>query len=185
MLDEEGYVDPAAVLNQAREEAEQLVREAYAEGMRRGLEAGQKKFEESIGEASALIAAAAEELKQARGEFMEQMTPEIARLVGAIAQRILRREARIDGAVVSTTAHAALERLCDQERVILRVHPDDLKGLKEQRIALLEEFDGIERLEIVPNDQVTPGGCFAESQALFVDARLEEQLQRILDELER
>ncbi len=184
MLGEDGRADPAAVLAQAREQAEQLVREAYAEGMRRGAEAGKQQFDTAIREAADVLHAAAEELKLARAEFLFQTQREIVRLAGAMAQQVLRREVQLDEKLATETARAALLKLCDQERVTLRVHPQDLAALKEQRIALLEEFDGIEQLDVRPSEDVARGGCIAESATLYIDAQLDAQLRQILERLE-
>ena len=171
-------------MQRAREQAEELVREAYAEGMRRGMEAGQKEFDESVSAAAKVLEHVAAELQRVRQEFIDSLAPDISDLVAAVAQRVVRRELTVDPDVLRSTIHAALEKLYDQERVTLRVHPGDLDAMREQRVGFLEEFKGIEHLEIVPCEEVSPGGCIAESTRMYLDARLDTQLERILSALE-
>ena len=66
----------------------------------------------------------------------------------------------------------------DLHFVIVRAvsHPNDANTMREQRITLLEEFDGAEAIEIEIDETVTPGGCIVESELMQVDARLETLL---------
>lgn len=175
------FVDPATILAEAREEAEKKVKEAYAEGMRRGLEAGEKKFRESVGGSEQMLHDAAGALKKARDEFIAALEPQLAELALRIAERILRRETQLSPDVAKESARAALEHVMGQENVVLHVNPDDLKVIREHRIAILEEFDGISHFDIVPDETVGPGGCIAKTDHLQVDARLEAQLEKVFD----
>ena len=71
----------------------------------------------------------------------------------------------------------------DEERVVLRVNPQDLETLREHRIQLLEEFEGIKQLELQPDDTINPGGCVAVTEHLRIDGRLESQLEQIMNQL--
>lgn len=176
-------LDPRQILDDARHEAELKVREAYAEGLRRGTEAGQAKFAEAVGTAAEALEHAAAAMREAQAEFLLSLEPQVVALAAAIAERILRREPSIDPERVRTTVHEALVHLEKRERITLRMNPADLEALKEQNIALLEEFDAIDDLEIIPDDSVAPGGCVAQSELLEVDARMESQFQKIVDAL--
>ncbi len=176
-------LDPRQILDDARHEAELKVREAYAEGLRRGTEAGQAKFAEAVGTAAEALEHAAAAMREAQAEFLLSLEPQVVALAAAIAERILRREPSIEPERVRTTVHEALVHLEKRERITLRMNPADLEALKEQNIALLEEFDAIDDLEIIPDDSVAPGGCVAQSELLEVDARMESQFQKIVDAL--
>ena len=176
-------LDPRQILEDARQEAELKVREAYAEGLRRGTEAGQAKFAEAVGKAAEALEHAAVAMREAQAEFLLSLEPQVVALAAAIAERILRREPSIGPERVRTTVHEALVHLEKRERITLRMNPADLEALKAQNIALLEEFDAIDDLEIIPDDSVAPGGCVAQSELLEVDARMESQFQKIVDAL--
>ncbi|MCH8204159.1 MAG: hypothetical protein IID09_03300 [Candidatus Hydrogenedentes bacterium] len=179
----EAATDPAAVLEQARLEAEETVREAYAEGMRRGIEAGEEKFNESVGGSATMLNQVAESLKKAREEFLESIEPQMVQLATSIASKILDCETQVSAEVVKRTTRTVLERILDEERVVLRVNPQDLATLREHRIQLLEEFEGIKQLELRPDESVAPGGCIAVTEHLRIDGRLESQLEQIMNHL--
>lgn len=188
-LDEEAsdtlqaVTDPAVILEQARQDAEEKVREAYAEGMRRGMEAGEEKFTEAVGESAQMLSQAAETLTQARQEFLDALEPQMVQLATSIASKIIDRETQISSEVVKRTTRSVLERILDEERVVLHVNPQDLETLREHRIQLLEEFEGVKQLELQPDDTVAPGGCIAVTEHLRIDGRLESQLEQILNQL--
>ncbi len=185
--DGRSYVDPAAILAEARADAERLVREAYAEGLRRGEAAGRQSAEEqfvaSIAEAAAMLKAASGAIESARAAFLEDTGTHVARLAVAAAERIVRREVSLDREIVKATARAALEKLTGEERVQLRVHPADLDAIRLHRVDLLERFEGLRQLDVSADETVSPGGCIAETSGLVVDAGIETQLAEILDRL--
>lgn len=176
-------IDPATVLAEARAEAERKVKEAYAEGMRRGTAAGQERFDTSVARAEDLLKSAGETMQVERAAFLESLETQVVDLAYSIAEHVLRREASVSRDLVESTARTALERLLDQEQVTLRVNPDDLKVLQEKQVTLLEDFPGLKQLEVIPDEEIAPGGCVATTQRLVVDAQLQSQLDRICSQL--
>ena len=180
-------VDPQqereAILAEAKALAEQRVREAYVEGLRRGEAAGRQQFENSLAECEQALASTAQAIKKAHEGFLESLEPQVVRLAHAIASHVLQREAQSDGDLIVRTVHRALDSLADRRRVVLRLHPKDLEAIRNHKVTLLEEFEGVESLELVPDDDVCPGGCIAESETLHADARLEAQLELALQAL--
>lgn len=175
--------DPAAVLARAREEAEEKVQAAYAEGLRRGEEAGRKHFDESIGKASEMLEQAAKALVAAREDFFRKTTPHLVQLAGQIAEQILGREAQVSPEVVETAAYRILECLVDQESVTLHIAPEDLEAVRNHRVELLEKFEGLKTLQIVGDDSIAPGECVGDSGALVADGLWRNQIAQILEQI--
>lgn len=171
------------MLVHARTEAERIVREAYAEGLRRGTEAGRAQFFEAVGQSAEALRNAADAVRRAHDEFLESLTPQVLVLVQEIARRVLRREATADPELVRVMARAALSNLLERERVTMHFNPADLNALQERGISFLEEFDGTPHLSVVPHESVAPGGCIVETDALYVDARLDAQLEKVFEAL--
>lgn len=181
--EEDDALTPEMILAQAREDAARKVQEAYAEGLRRGQEAGRAAFDKSVAQSAAALAATAEVLKEAREAFLASLEPEVVELVGTIAAAVIQREAALDPGIIHATVHRALQALLDREHVVVRLHPDDHQAVHEQKLGLLEEFDGIQRFELQSDESVAPGGCIVDSTLMQVDARLDTQLARILKEM--
>lgn len=173
----------AAIMTRARAEAEEIVKAAYEEGLQRGIEAGRAEFVQSTGEAADALRSAAASMVEARQAFLASTESEILRLSGAVAEKILQREARQDPEIVRTTVREALNHITDRERLIFRVNPDDLKVLEKEGLGLLDGLSGLERAEIVADAAIGSGGCVVESEKLVVDAQLKTQLDRIVQKI--
>jgi len=183
-LEEELAREKDVIIAEARAEAERKIQEAYAEGLRRGEEAGRKAYLESVGESATVLRAAAEAMQQSRQLFLDNLEPQVVELAKLIVERILHREMEGDVGLLKRTVHAALAKLIERERVRIRVNPEDIAALRREKVALLEEFDGVEAIDVVADPDVSTGGCIVESQTLHIDARTDAQLQALLDALD-
>ena len=180
---EEEVITPEMILAQARDQAEQKVREAHTEGMRRGVEAGRQQFEEAVAQAAAALEGSAEAMRGAREQFLASLEPQVVELALEIARRILQRDARTDRDLVTTTVRNALRHLADREQMLIRVNPADLEGLRAQKVRLLEDFEEVREIMVQADEAISPGGCIVESRLMQVDARIEAQLDTILEVL--
>ena len=179
----ESDLDPHAILADARAEAEQKVREAYEEGLRRGQAAGEKHFNDGVGNAVEALHGVCREMLHARNAFLDSLEPQLVQLSVALAERILEREVQLDPGVVASTARAALERVLDAEKVVLRANPADLAVLRERKPEYLAEFEQIHSIELVPDEAVESGGCIASTNRLEIDARFSEQLANMMAQM--
>ena len=189
---EEGLVDvgegdeqmtPEMLLIAARDEAENKVREAYAEGMRRGEEAGETKFREAVAQSAAALEAAAGAMHDARQRFLDDLEPQVLELAVAIAEQLVQREVEVDRDVVRATARRALTHLTDRESMVVRVNLADLEAMRNERVTLLEQFEEVRQLVVQADDDVGPGDCIAESELMQVDASMSAQLDAIMQVL--
>lgn len=176
-----GPLTREAILDAAREEAARKVREAYAEGLRRGIEAGKAEFDKSAAKCIDAAREAARAATEAHARFLAGVEPQVVELAHRIGSCILLREARTDRAMIGRTVRKAIEMLLERERLLVRIHPLDLEAMRLLKPELLAEFDGIRRLEFQPDETIAPGGCFVESELACADARLDTQLDALLE----
>lgn len=180
-------VDPELIREEimaaAREEAAQKVQEAYQEGLARGIQAGQERFEASLAQCTEALQAAAQAIQASHEEFVGSLEPQVVALVKLMATRVIEAELKTSQEAIQLMARRALSRLAGQFSVTLLVHPDDLAALKTHEVALLDSVAGVDTLHIQVSDNVEPGGCIAQSAEMEVDARLETLLNQVLDAL--
>lgn len=169
-----------AVLEEARGEAERKVSEAYAEGRQRGFEAGHREFMESVGGCAEALREAAAAMTGAREVFLDSLEPEVVELATLIARRILTCELSTQEDLVQHTVRKALSVLADRQRLLIRLNPEDVDAIKRHEVMLLEEFAGIEQLEVEANEAISPGGCEVRSETMEVNARLDVLLAEVL-----
>jgi flagellar assembly protein FliH len=176
-----GPVTREGILEAARVEAARKVQDAYAEGLRRGAEAGKAEFENSVAYSAQALGKAAAAIKETHQQFLETLEPQVVELAHRIASVVVQREAQSDPELIGRTVRRALETILDREKLVVRVNPVDLDAMRRYKVGLLEHFDGVKTLGIQADETVSPGGCFVESELMCVDARLEAQLESILD----
>ena len=185
--EEEEKIDPQAIreliMAEAREEAARQIQEAYQEGLARGTKEGREAFDASIAKSADMLEAAAAAMLRAREEFLASLEPQVVELATLIAERVLQREVRTDPEIIHSTVKRALAKITDRQRLKVRVHPGDSDALREYKVALLEDFSGIEELEVEADGSISPGGCIVESELMQVDARLDALLANVLDAL--
>ena len=185
--EEEAPLDPdairEAIMAAARADAECKVKEAYQEGLDRGMETGRQRFDASLARCADALNAAAKAIETSHAEFLGQLEPQVIALLKLAVTRVIGAEMRGNPDLLQHTVRRALEKLSGQYAVTLLLHPDDLEAIRKHEITLLDSVPGIQTLEIVASDAVEPGGCIARSDFMEVDARLETLLGQVLDAL--
>ena len=172
-----------SLLAELRAETQKAVEQAFQEGHQRGVEAGRREFLDSTAKAAEMLEQAARAMAEARDQFLNTLEPQILDLVILVCRKVLAREVTCSEDLLRNTVRRALTKLADQQKLVVRVHPDDHEALHKHRVALLEEFRGVEELKVLPDAEVTAGGCIVESPTLQVDARLEVLLENVLESL--
>lgn len=181
--DAEPLPDPEEILAAARAEAEEKVREAYAEGLRRGEQRGLEAFQAEAGDAIAVVERAAEAVREHRERFIQSLEPQVVGLVRAMAERVVRREWRQDETVVLRMVSQSLGAIADAQRITIRVHPGDAAAVREHRGELFEGLAAMPSVSIAPDESIERGGCVVETESVVIDGTLQSQLDKILEAL--
>jgi flagellar assembly protein FliH len=177
---EQEYADAIAA---ARADVEEKVRDAYDEGLRRGADAGRLEFMKGVESSLQAVQTVAQDMKAAQDEMFRRVEEEMVALARAVVSRVLHREARGDADALRRIIGEVLSHLADCERIVIRVHPEDLALLKEHAGPSLEGVEGAAGATFRADEGIARGGCTVETESSFVDAQLDTQLERILDEL--
>jgi flagellar assembly protein FliH len=181
--DDATEVTPEMILEAAREEAAAKVRDAHAEGYRRGAESGLAEFHAAVGDAAGVLAKAAQAMRDAHEAFLASLEPHVVELALKIVQRLLQREVQTDSVLILKTVREAIRLLADQGQLTIRVNPRDLEVLRGHKVALLDEFEGVHQIRIESDPSLTRGGCVVDSDLMQADATIETQFQQIFDAL--
>jgi len=160
-----------AEIEQRREAASETgYKDGHAEGLEQGLDAYRaqiKVLEEIVTQLNRRLESAIDEVEDAAVELAFAAVGKI--LFGQLTKR----------EVVSSIVRNLKDRLAfDARQLIVHVSPDDFKLLTESAGAECELPDGI---RLVADDRVRYGGCIVEADSGNLDARLEVQLQELLE----
>jgi flagellar assembly protein FliH len=195
-------------LNQARREAESIRRQALAEaerlfeqrkaeGHKHGFEEGRKAGLESLDAATRATAARKSDenmqsLVNALSETLGQFDQQKRRLFAAaetgvihlgyeIGQRICKSLGPLAPEAARANLRAALELTRHEHDVRLHVNPQDIEGLHEYAQAIIARIDGLDHVELIPDESIRRGGCILRGRTATVDASIDVQLQRVAE----
>lgn len=175
------------LLAEARQEAERLKVAAVQEGRQQGLANGEKQVRAQVDEQlKTLLPAltqAVQAIQAARHEWRERWERSVIELACGIAKKVIRREFARQPEITLDLVREALELASGNDRITLRLHPQDLTHLGDRASALVRELSGLGPVEMVADPAVTAGGCKVCTEFGVIDQQIESQLSRIAEEL--
>jgi flagellar assembly protein FliH len=170
-------LSPEAILEAARRDAdllrEEAKRQGYAAGLSEGREAAQRELGGCLAEIKKVLAA----LRESRDAVLDAVVPRVIDAVVRIAGVLAAGEIRRDPERLRAIVQEALSSARDEDRVVVRLHPDDLDMLAPVRQAL-EDACG-QQLVLRADRSLVRGGCLVETSRGLVDARLDARLASI------
>jgi len=166
---EKAQEEAANLLQNARKEAETLRSQAREEGYAEGRNEGAKELTE-------IVAKSSQRLQQ----IETQLVAQVKDLSLGIARKILGRElATRPEAVVELVKEALVEKARQRREISLRVNPEDMEIIRENRSALIEVLSRAKEISIREDPDVARYGVVIETDAGTIDAQLETQLDVI------
>jgi flagellar assembly protein FliH len=162
-----------------REGYEQGRAEGYAAGHAQALEEHKAHLESA---AQALLSAAAQ-MCDACGKFHAEALSDCVELALSVARRVTKRHATIDPQVLAGNLDAALKMVigCTRQRIVF--HPQDRQIITDVLERLRFSNPTIDSAQLVEDPSVARGGCRIHTEHGLVDADLEAQLDRLVEQL--
>ncbi|HTN50845.1 MAG TPA: FliH/SctL family protein [Anaeromyxobacter sp.] len=170
------------LLAAAEGEAVRIREEARAERSRIRAEEVEAGRREGLGQAAAALALVAAE----RDRRLGGLAREVAAIGLDVARRLLGRELGERPEAVADLAAAALAVVRDRREVTLRVHPSDAPVIQREHARLAGLLSAVRGLGLREDPALEPGSVVVETEAGWIDARVEAQLgalERALAEL--
>ncbi len=167
------------VEDQVKREKEETYQSAYAkgnaDGYAKGLDQGHKEAEKVINNFGSVV----KNVVDQRQSIYEEARRKILELTLKIAKKITFDAAKIDPDVTAEIINGAIDILVDKARIKVKVNPNQLPLIEQQ----IDRFKGnsnvIKEIIIEPDSRVRFGGCFIETPAGDIDARVESQMEII------
>jgi type III secretion protein L len=180
----------AGVLNAEEFEAHGKAKEIIVEAQKKAeeIKAEALRFKEEVfakarDEAKAEVQArAAEELARAKmqaGSVLLDNEKNALELALKIAAKIIGRDLERDPEVVAEICATATEAARSSKAMILRVHPDDGKLLREKRPRLMELIGRAVDISIRDDGDVERGGCIIQTEFGTIDGQIRTQFEML------
>lgn len=173
-----------ARLEEAQAQVEEIRNQAYQEGYQKGQEEGREAVRARMEAAAQDLARTLESLDQARARILAGMEGEIVALVQTVCERCFLTPRAVSPESIRQVVSQAVTRLGEAERVEVRLSAGDLEVVKEFKPQLEEMIEGLKRLRIVADPELSPGDCLVSSATAMVDATMQTRRQRVLEALE-
>ena len=177
----------AEILQEAKSQAEKIRTQAAYEGRR---DAEEKARTAALADVEARWKTLSPALKQAidsaaelKTIWIRQWEKNILRLVGAVAERVIRREMASEPQISQQWIREALDLASGSTTVTLLLNPTDYDALDDYRDSLKQQFSQLADANIVPHPDISPGGCRVVTDYGQLDQQLETQISRIEEEL--
>lgn len=186
LLDAEGEIE--AVRQQAREQGKQ-------EGLVQGLQQAEQELTQRVqhqagqllqqrlnGVLGGLKQATAQ-LEQERQQVLARWEQRALQLSLAIAEKLIHQQLQAHPELLVKRVEEILELALGGSRTIIRLSPADLERVGPHLQEVLDLTRQHAGVELIPDDRLSAGDCVVETDQGRIDARIETQLNRIVQEL--
>ena len=169
-------VDDRNLISRAREEANSIKEAALKEGYQAGLEEAKndiQMFKESL---SAFYGA--------KQEIYNAIAPEILEISFDISKKIIKKELSEDPQIILDNIKEIMNSLSKEEsKIMINVNPVQ-ESLLKISVPEVVSAAGLEaKVIIIPDENVTEGGCLITTSNGVIDATIEAQLAVIAEAL--
>lgn len=159
--------------NQVEKVQKQAYDEAYAAGMKEGLEAGKQEAISRVKNLEQLMHSLAQPFQQ----LDQEVEDELVALAIGIVRQLVRREIKTDpGQVVAVVREAVAALPVVSRNIRLHLHPEDAVIVQEA----LNLSERERAWNVVDDPSINRGGCRVVSEHSQVDATLETRLAQII-----
>ncbi len=180
----------AGVLNAEEFEAHTTAKQIVAEAQKKAeeIKAEALKFKEEVfakarEEAKAeMTARASEELARAKmqaGQMVADAEKDVVELSLKIAAKIIGRDLERDPDTVLEICASAIQSARGAKAMVLKVHPEDAKLLREKRPRLMELIGRALDIAVRDDTDVERGGCIIQTEYGVIDGQLRTQFDML------
>ena len=165
---------------QGYQEGKQAGYEAgYQDGLIQGQQAGRAEMEQSIAEAVATTRRMLDASQQESEAMIFAAERQIVDIALAVARKIIAYEIAENPMVVLPLVKAALQKVSDQEEVVIRVSVDDFDSVLMAKKDLQTMVGREHALKIIVDHTIESGSCIIDTSYGEVDARIDTQFETI------
>jgi flagellar assembly protein FliH len=179
----EAKAEAERYIDEAKEQTEQIKQQAYDEGHKEGtlqgkqsgLDEMQSLINEAVEKMQRMLAAGEKEAK----DMIIMAERQIVEIALAVASKIVAYQITENPMVVLPIVKNALEKVCDQEQIVLRVSADDFETVLQAKQEFQNMVGGEQALTFLVDRTIERGNCVIDTSYGMVDARIDTQFDSI------
>lgn len=143
--------------------------EGFKEGHSQGVHEGREEARRVVASLSGLL----EDITNQRHQLLAEAKEKILELILKISKRLTFTSAEFDPNITMSIINGTIDQLLDKRNIKVKVHPDHLPELEQHIDKFKGNHTAIKEFIIEPDPRIRVGGCFIETPAGDIDARLE------------
>lgn len=152
--------DIHTLLEESKEQAAQMQKDAYQEGLQKGLE-----------QFNAQLLYMNQEIKQLRIDLQQQILP----LALKTAKKIVSGELKLNPDAIVDIVHQNLKPVVQAQNIKIFVNKGDIPYLEKKKEEFKSLFERLDSLTIDERPDIEPGSVVIETEAGIINATLENQ----------
>lgn len=175
--------DEQRIEDRALEKLKTIQESAYSEGYSLGRDEGQKKAFETY---SQEITDRLNEMKNLidafgnmKKELISHNEAHIVQLLFHLSSKLAQTQLEFDTEPLLNTIKSALSLAQEEENVVIHVSTKQIEFLEKLKSEAKVEFDFLEKVKIIANESISPGGCIVETNYGEVDAQIEQRVEML------
>lgn len=153
--------------------------QGYEEGLLQGQQIGRSEWQTVIDQGIARTQEMLALVEQDAKEMIKSAERQIIDIALAVARKILAYEIAENPMVVLPLVKTALEKVSDQEEIVIRVSSDDFDSVLLAKRDLQNMVGREHALKIIPDRTIESGSCVIDTSYGTVDARVDTQFATI------
>jgi flagellar assembly protein FliH len=182
----------AQILADANKKAIEIREKAYQTGLAEGQAEFEKRVEQRSQQMSdqrcktaiAACDATVKQLSEETTQWLTQWRNLTVALAAQMAEKIVRRSMQDHEEILRVWLEEAIIAMRDSRELRVLVHPDDFAVAGRYLQNLTKMIPQAAQIDVLPDPEVSRGGCIVRSMQGFIDQQLETQLQRLVDQLQ-
>ncbi|MBW2568190.1 MAG: hypothetical protein JRD93_05005 [Deltaproteobacteria bacterium] len=155
-------------------------KEAYDRGFSKGVTEGINREKGELSLAAESVAKLIGELKVLKKEFLKDSEKEIIDFVFLIARSVIHKEVSTGSEVLLSVLSDAMKNVQERDGISICLNPEDCRYITEAKPDFLNSFGDI---LIEKDEEIGRGGVVIKTRFGTLDARLDQQLNKIRESL--
>ncbi len=182
---EKAKMEAQQLVKEAEDRVAELEKEAYDKGFQKGEEEGRKVGEEALAEKISQAAQVIAAVKNERQRICTLYEKDTLALVLAMVEKLVNHEVSVNHLVIEKCLQKALKFVVDNSQVVAHLHPDDFIKIKDAAVEDPLFLENADKIELMEDLSVSPGGCLLETSFGQIDATLENCKDKLFKAVEQ
>jgi len=182
----------ASIINDANRNAASIAQEAHVKGLASGKAELEQQIERRSQQLSdqrckTAVATCEATVQKLAGETTEWLTNWrnlTVQLAAKMAEKLVRRSMQDNDEVLRVWLEESIVALRDSRELRVLVNPDDFAVAGRFLQNLTKMIPQAAQIEVIPDPEITKGGCVVRSMHGSIDQQLETQLERLVQQLQ-